>query len=121
MTDARRLEASSLGYVNLLHIAVTLAGVPDPALAPAPSTPVPVAPMTPGTGQGPPGQVPQPDDVPDSPEEAQARLDEAEAAAAEEQDSSTLRCSTPRFSSRSRKRICIRNFSTASPGTCDRP
>ncbi len=87
MTDARRLEASSLGYVNLLHIAVTLAGVPDPALAPAPSTPVPVAPVTPGAGQGPPGQVPQPDDVPDSPEEAQARLDEAEAAAAEEQDS----------------------------------
>lgn len=28
---ARRLEASSLGYVNLLHIAVTLAGIPDPA------------------------------------------------------------------------------------------
>ncbi|MGW0163031.1 ATP-dependent nuclease [Mycobacterium sp. NPDC003323] len=27
----RRLEASSLGYVNLLHIAVTLAGIPDPA------------------------------------------------------------------------------------------
>lgn len=29
--EARRLEASSLGYVNLLHIAVTLAGVPDPS------------------------------------------------------------------------------------------
>jgi putative ATP-dependent endonuclease of OLD family len=28
---ARRLEASSLGYVNLLHIAVILAGIPDPA------------------------------------------------------------------------------------------
>lgn len=28
--QARRLEASSLGYVNLLHIAVTLAGIPDP-------------------------------------------------------------------------------------------
>lgn len=28
--EARRLEASSLGYVNLLHIAVTLAGIPDP-------------------------------------------------------------------------------------------
>lgn len=27
----RRLEVSSLGYVNLLHIAVTLAGIPDPA------------------------------------------------------------------------------------------
>jgi putative ATP-dependent endonuclease of the OLD family len=29
--EARRLEGSSLGYVNLLHIAVTLAGVPDPS------------------------------------------------------------------------------------------
>lgn len=29
--EARRLEASSLGYVNLLHIAVTLAGIPDPS------------------------------------------------------------------------------------------
>lgn len=33
---ARRLQVSSLGYVNLLHIAVTLAGIPD-----AGSTPVP--------------------------------------------------------------------------------
>lgn len=32
---ARRLQVSSLGYVNLLHIAVTLAGIPD-----AGSTPV---------------------------------------------------------------------------------
>ncbi len=29
--SAMRLEASSLGYVNLLHIAVTLAGIPDPS------------------------------------------------------------------------------------------
>lgn len=28
---AKRLEVSSLGYVNLLHIAVTLAGIPDPS------------------------------------------------------------------------------------------
>jgi putative ATP-dependent endonuclease of OLD family len=32
-TQAKRLEASSLGYVNLLHIAVTLAGIPEPALS----------------------------------------------------------------------------------------
>ncbi|MDV8071164.1 AAA family ATPase [Rhodococcus sp. IEGM 1366] len=32
--QARRLEGSSLGYVNLLHIAVTLAGVPDPSKSP---------------------------------------------------------------------------------------
>src|ERR1019366_8668832 len=31
--QAVRLEAASLGYVNLLHIAVTLAGVPDPVSA----------------------------------------------------------------------------------------
>jgi len=31
---AKRLEASSLGYVNLLHIAVTLAGIPDAGTAP---------------------------------------------------------------------------------------
>jgi putative ATP-dependent endonuclease of OLD family len=31
--QAVRLEAASLGYVNLLHIAVTLAGVPDPSSA----------------------------------------------------------------------------------------
>lgn len=29
---AQRLEASSLGYVNMLHIAVTLAGIPDPGI-----------------------------------------------------------------------------------------
>lgn len=87
MTDARRLEASSLGYVNLLHIAVTLAGIPDPALAPAPPPPIPAATATPGAGQGLPGQVPQTDAAPDTPREAQARLEEAEAAAAEEQDS----------------------------------
>lgn len=31
---AKRLETSSLGYVNLLHIAVTLAGIPDAGTAP---------------------------------------------------------------------------------------
>lgn len=30
---ARRLQVSSLGYVNLLHIAVTLAGIPDAGIA----------------------------------------------------------------------------------------
>ncbi|MET8426854.1 AAA family ATPase [Nocardia sp. NPDC004860] len=43
--DARRLEAASLGYVNLLHIAVTLAGIPDPSKAPVgPPPPAPGAP-----------------------------------------------------------------------------
>jgi putative ATP-dependent endonuclease of OLD family len=30
--NARPLEVSGLGYVNLLHIAVTLAAIPDPAI-----------------------------------------------------------------------------------------
>ena len=33
---ARRLQVSSLGYVNLLHIAVTLAGIPDAGSTPLP-------------------------------------------------------------------------------------
>lgn len=34
---ARRLEVSGLGYVNLLHIAVTLAAIPDPTRAAGPA------------------------------------------------------------------------------------
>ena len=36
---ARRLQVSSLGYVNLLHIAVTLAGIPDAGSTPIPDNP----------------------------------------------------------------------------------
>lgn len=36
---ARRLQVSSLGYVNLLHIAVTLAGIPDAGSKPLPDDP----------------------------------------------------------------------------------
>jgi len=36
---ARRLQVSSLGYVNLLHIAVTLAGIPDAGSTPPPDDP----------------------------------------------------------------------------------
>lgn len=35
-SEARRLQVSSLGYVNLLHIAVTLAGIPDAGSTPPP-------------------------------------------------------------------------------------
>jgi putative ATP-dependent endonuclease of OLD family len=87
MTDARRLEASSLGYVNLLHIAVTLAGVPDPALAPAPKPPAPLAPGTSGTDVSDQRPLSPVDAAQDSPDEARSRLDAAEAAAVEEQDS----------------------------------
>jgi putative ATP-dependent endonuclease of OLD family len=34
--NARPLDVSGLGYVNLLHIAVTLAAIPDPAVGPLP-------------------------------------------------------------------------------------
>lgn len=37
--EARRLQVSSLGYVNLLHIAVTLAGIPDAGSKPLPDDP----------------------------------------------------------------------------------
>lgn len=79
ITDARRLEASSLGYVNLLHIAVTLAGIPDPALSPAPTATQ--------EDEGLPAQNAQPDPANDTPEDARGRLSAAEEAAAEEQDS----------------------------------
>lgn len=36
---ARRLQTSSLGYVNLLHIAVTLAGIPDAGTTPLSAEP----------------------------------------------------------------------------------
>lgn len=36
---ARRLQVSSLGYVNLVHIAVTLAGIPDAGSTPIPDDP----------------------------------------------------------------------------------
>lgn len=36
---AQRLQVSSLGYVNLLHIAVTLAGIPDAGSTPVPDVP----------------------------------------------------------------------------------
>ena len=36
--QAQPLEVTGLGYVNLLHIAVTLAAIPDPSASPAPSS-----------------------------------------------------------------------------------
>lgn len=62
---ARRLQVSSLGYVNLLHIAVTLAGIPD-----AGSTPV---------SEDPPGSGGEADDGA-GPESAADDNDRAEAA-----------------------------------------
>lgn len=73
---AQRLEVSGLGYVNLLHIAVTLAAIPDPSntggAAGAGANPQEAATPT----EAEPINEPSPDDV----------LDQAEAEAEAEQD-----------------------------------
>jgi putative ATP-dependent endonuclease of OLD family len=48
--DARRLEISGLGYINLLHIAVTLAAIPDLTAADASGADQPAADETPISG-----------------------------------------------------------------------
>lgn len=93
--NARPLEVSGLGYVNLLHIAVTLAAIPDPAIREG------SAPGGPGsvnldgdadTGQDRqssavgPGAEGQSQD-PGSPEEAARALAQARAEAESEEDS----------------------------------
>lgn len=82
--EARRLEGSSLGYVNLLHIAVTLAGVPDPSKpggvgteAPPGATAVDAA-ATPGNSQ---------DSPPDDAEAARRNLEERSEDAEDQLDS----------------------------------
>src|SRR5229473_27516 len=93
--NARPLEVSGLGYVNLLHIAVTLAAIPDPAMQ-ATSTPGGSYGANPdddaGThhpeqssadGSGPEGQSQDPG----SPDEASAALAQARAEAESEEDS----------------------------------
>lgn len=77
--EARRLEASSLGYVNLLHIAITLAGIPDPS-------------TTGGGSRDADGVEGAPEDVPESVEsfdvdEARRRLSEVSQSAEDDQDS----------------------------------
>ncbi|MGC5224855.1 ATP-dependent nuclease [Micromonospora sp. DT81.3] len=72
---ARRLQASSLGYVNLLHIAVTLAGIPDAGTLPA-------------RDAGPVSSPPTLDSAPDSSADAaRARLADAAESADADADS----------------------------------
>lgn len=79
---ARRLEVSGLGYVNLLHIAVTLAAIPDPSNTGGPG----------GVGNNPVGATEAPDaaddpPVPDGePLSADQVLDQTEAEAEADQD-----------------------------------
>ncbi|MDH6138332.1 putative ATP-dependent endonuclease of OLD family [Kitasatospora sp. GP30] len=73
--QARPLEVSGLGYVNLLHIAVTLAAIPDPAKRatgmPAPST----------------GPAASPDDEEEAARQAREQLVQAQAEAESAEDS----------------------------------
>jgi len=85
--SAQRLEMSGLGYVNLLHIAVTLAAIPDisggsgPARGTGPQPPAPG-----GASQaGPRAEPPSADPADQSARDA-ARLEQTEAEAASEQD-----------------------------------
>jgi putative ATP-dependent endonuclease of OLD family len=73
--QARPLEVSGLGYVNLLHIAVTLAAIPDPAKR--------------ATGTSDPGTVPAPDanDVEEAARQAREQLVQAQAEAESAEDS----------------------------------
>ncbi|WJK34219.1 hypothetical protein [Solwaraspora sp. WMMA2065] len=130
--QARNLEVSGLGYVNLLHIAVTLAAIPDlehgddveevqqPAAVPdvdAPSQPQDLA--------GSNAQVPTGDigvsDISSSGDPKQTPEDLLAQARAErdsEEDSFFRRThSTPPWSLRSQKRICTPNCSMAWFGT----
>lgn len=85
--QARRLEGSSLGYVNLLHIAVTLAGVPDPSMSTAGAPGVGAGGQATGTDAPQPAgdnQTPAPED---DPEEARRKLEERSDDAEDQLDS----------------------------------
>lgn len=80
--EGRRLEVSSLGFVNLLHIAVTLAGIPD--LSRDPLADASVADETaPDAPDG-------PNDVPETPDATAARARLAETAEYAEADSDSF-------------------------------
>ena len=85
--SAQRLEMSGLGYVNLLHIAVTLAAIPDisggsrPARGTGPQPPAPG-----GASQTGPRAEPPSADPADQSAQDEARLAQTEAEAASEQD-----------------------------------
>jgi putative ATP-dependent endonuclease of OLD family len=78
---ARRLEVSGLGYVNLLHIAVTLAAIPDPSNTGGPggvgNNPVEATEVPPNGNEigEPNGEPPSPDEILDQ-TEAEAEADQ---------------------------------------------
>lgn len=82
--QARRLEGSSLGYVNLLHIAVTLAGVPDPAKAlPGSAAAGPAGAL----GTDPTPAPPPAEEAAEDPEAARQKLEELSQVAEDQLDS----------------------------------
>lgn len=90
---ARPLDVSGLGYVNLLHIAVTLAAIPDPSQGPDLEQPVDAgeAPSTNELAGGSAVEDQESDDPTEhsatAADEARRMLDEAGAEAAAEEDS----------------------------------
>lgn len=87
--SAQRLEMSGLGYVNLLHIAVTLAGIPDNTGgggAAGIGAPLDGSVKQSGGGRNGPRGHPVPDGSPDGAERADRRLEQTEAEAASEQE-----------------------------------
>lgn len=83
-TAARPLEVSGLGYVNLLHIAVTLAAIPDSTRRGTPEA----APQPPETG-------PAPEELTEAAEEQLAREHRAQAVAEAESEADSFFPSTP--------------------------
>ena len=85
--SAQRLEMSGLGYVNLLHIAVTLAAIPDISggSRPAPGS-GPPHPVAGGTSQTGPRAEASSTGPADQSAREEARLAQTEAEAASEQD-----------------------------------
>ena len=84
--SAQRLEMSGLGYVNLLHIAVTLAAIPDISGASGPSRGADQQVPTAGDGNGTGPRTEEPASPADPTAQAEARLAQTEAEAASEQD-----------------------------------
>jgi putative ATP-dependent endonuclease of the OLD family len=85
--SAQRLEMSGLGYVNMLHIAVTLAAIPDISGTSSPASGAGPQPPAPGGASQTGLRAARPSDGPgDQAAQDAARLAQTEAEAASEQD-----------------------------------
>lgn len=84
--NARPLEVTGLGYVNLLHIAVTLSAIPDPALDSTLQEESTADESADGEAPAAEHTIPEPVPVP-SPEQAKAELNQARQEAESAEDS----------------------------------